>query len=305
MSNPLATTDASAFGPAYEFDGCRAGASEAARPSTSPAVRLAELAVQSIIDEADLTPKPGLVDRRGAGAHADLDLALMHRSARSLFPCFQAIAEISAGAVPSAELRLRLAEIGRDGERAMFAATGGVNSHKGAIWAHGLLIAGAAMSENSANSFQVAGLARGIAEFSDPAEPKGETHGLRVAKRYGVVGARGEARNGFPHVVDIGLPALRNARERGLSETHARLDALLAMMAQLDDTCLLHRGGLQMLQAAKIGASRVLSKGGSSTSAGFQELMRLDAKFLKMNASPGGSGDLLAAVIFMDSIAKL
>ena len=38
----------------------------------SLAERLADLAVDALIDEADLSPKPALVDRRGNGAHTPI-----------------------------------------------------------------------------------------------------------------------------------------------------------------------------------------------------------------------------------------
>ena len=57
--------------------------------SASLAERLADLAVDALIDEADLSPKPALVDRRGSGAHSDLHLGLMHSSALSLWPTFK------------------------------------------------------------------------------------------------------------------------------------------------------------------------------------------------------------------------
>ena len=59
------------------------------------AVRLAGLACQSLIAEAELTPKPGLVDRRGAGAHSDLSLSIMKRSALAIEPYFRQMAAYS------------------------------------------------------------------------------------------------------------------------------------------------------------------------------------------------------------------
>ncbi|STW39133.1 triphosphoribosyl-dephospho-CoA transferase [Klebsiella pneumoniae] len=56
---------------------------------------LAHTASACLIDEARLSPKPGLVDSRGNGAHQDLNLALMERSARSLQPTFTPLAEQS------------------------------------------------------------------------------------------------------------------------------------------------------------------------------------------------------------------
>jgi len=84
----------------------------------------------------------------------------------------------------------------------------------------------------------------------------------------------------------------------------ARLDALMAIMATLDDTCLLHRGGISALQAAQRGARDTLTAGGSSSAAGRRALLRLDAELVERNASPGGCADLLGACIFLDSGRK-
>ncbi|WP_205895277.1 triphosphoribosyl-dephospho-CoA synthase, partial [Metapseudomonas otitidis] len=111
---------------------------------------LADRAVDALIDEADLTPKPGLVDRRGSGAHSDLHLGLMHASALSLWPCFRQMAEAALQhREVGAPLREALGRIGREGEAAMLATTGGVNTHRGAIWALGLLVAAWALEPDS------------------------------------------------------------------------------------------------------------------------------------------------------------
>ncbi len=102
------------------------------------AVWLARLCKQSLVAEAELTPKPGLVDRRGAGSHNDLSLSNMRRSALAIEPYFYQMALISWEAHVNQQLRERLAAIGRDADRAMYKTTDGSNSHKGAIWALGL-----------------------------------------------------------------------------------------------------------------------------------------------------------------------
>jgi triphosphoribosyl-dephospho-CoA synthase len=276
------------------------------------AVRLADLAVDVLTAEAMLTPKPALVDRRGSGAHRDLDLPRMLKSASALHGTFLSMATAAAGREPDQVLREELARIGRSGEAHMFAATGGSNAHRGAIWVLGLLVAARAMqgepSSGEASPLGEAGprktaaLAARIAAFPDrhaPA-PTQDSHGAGVCRRYGVGGARGEAVAGFPHVVEVGLPAMWAARAHGADETCARLDALMAIMATLDDTCLLHRGGISALQAAQRGARDTLMAGGSSSAAGRRALLRLDAELLKRNASPGGCADLLGACIFLD-----
>jgi len=264
---------------------------------------LADRAVNALIDEACLTPKPALVDRRGSGAHRDLDLSIMLRSARSLQPAFVALARASSNAQPSQRLREQLARIGREGEIAMMRATGGSNAHRGAIWIVGLLVAGAAMNP-SANLATICSQAAAISHFEDRCAPSAvtQTNGARVIQKFGVAGARGQAAEGFPHVLAIGLPALRESRAKGAPENAARLDALLAIIATLDDTCLLHRGGRIALETAQSGASKALQAGGASQAEGYAALLRLDRKLLQLNASPGGAADLLAATLFLDTL---
>jgi len=269
------------------------------------ATRLAGLARQALIAEAELTPKPGLVDRRGTGAHADLSLAIMRRSALTIEPYLYQMAVISSRTHLSQALREQLAVIGRDAERAMLKATDGSNSHKGAIWILGLLISAAAMQdEGKVPASRIAATAKKIASFADRSTPRLVSHGDIVAKRFGVAGARGEAFRGFPHVVDLGLPMLRSKRASGATEHVARLDTLLSIMSRLDDTCLLYRGGKTALVAAKEGAIAVERSGGSGTAIGRQQLLRLDHYLLDLGVSPGGSGDLLAATLFLDAVER-
>ncbi|WP_144159322.1 triphosphoribosyl-dephospho-CoA synthase [Paraburkholderia sp. BCC1885] len=267
------------------------------------ACRLADAAVKALLDEAELTPKPALVDRRGRGAHVDLDLSVMRRSAHSLRPGFTAMAHAAASSLPKRHLRETLGRIGRETEQTMLAVTDGSNAHRGAIWVIGLLVAGTARArERSADV--IAAEAAAIARHRDRFVPAVVSNGQHVSRRYGVRGARGEAEDGFPHVVSVALPALRAARGEGRSEDAARLDALLSIMALLDDTCLLHRGGIEALSVAKRGASEVMAAGGSGTSAGLRRLAALDADLLTHNASPGGAADLLAAALFLDHIER-
>src|SRR5580700_6492320 len=136
------------------------------RNSRERSCQLASLARQALIAEAELTPKPGLVDRRGSGAHTDLSLDLMRRSAKVLEPFFADMATAAEGRVPDRDLRAELAAIGRDAERAMYKATEGANSHKGAIWILGLLVAAAAQ-RGGQTACEIAAGAAAIARFPD------------------------------------------------------------------------------------------------------------------------------------------
>ncbi|PDO89314.1 triphosphoribosyl-dephospho-CoA synthase [Kosakonia pseudosacchari] len=261
---------------------------------------LARTATLCLIDEARLSPKPGLVDSRGSGAHHDLTLELMERSAHSLTPTFQALAQQSWLRPADVALRQTIGRLGREGEQQMMAATGGVNTHRGAIWALGLLVSAVAMLGGNAPAQAIAATAAKLAQLPDDAAPKLFSKGLRATHRYRVPGAREEAQQGFPHIIKLALPQLQHSRQLGSNEAQARLDALMAIMTSLSDTCVLSRAGLEGLEAMRQGASAVLHAGGVASIAGQQALAELDARMLALNASPGGAADLLAATLFLD-----
>ncbi len=172
---------------------------------------LADTASACLIDEARLSPKPGLVDSRGSGAHQDLTLALMERSARSLQPTFHALAQQSwrrPGGYRAARNR-RPPRPGRRSE--MMQATGGVNTHRGAIWALGLLVSAVAMLGGVGHSQAIADTAAALARLPDGLAPKSFSKGLRASRRWQVPGAREEAQRGFPHITALALPQLQQA----------------------------------------------------------------------------------------------
>ncbi|MGE1174478.1 triphosphoribosyl-dephospho-CoA synthase [Pseudomonas sp. BW7P1] len=269
------------------------------------AERLADLAVDALIDEADLSPKPALVDRRGNGAHTDLHLGLMHASALALWPAFKEMAEaVLAFGEIGLPLREAIGRIGREGEQAMLATTHGVNTHRGAIWALGLLVTAAALDTKSTGPGAVTLRAARLALLDDRHAPRPLSHGAQVAQRYGARGAREEAQLGFPSVVQRGLPQLKRSRAAGHGEQNARLDALLAIMTDLADTCVLYRAGEPGLQAMQHGARAVLDAGGSASLTGRRRLHELDQQLIALNASPGGAADLLATTLLLDRIER-
>ncbi len=267
---------------------------------------LADRVSEALTAELDLTPKPGLIDRRGAGVHHDMDHATMQASIAALRPGFHAIAE--AGVLPgdAVSLRARLGLLGREAEAAMLLATGGVNTHRGAIWCLGLLTAAAAA--RPAGEWQAGRLAAGaarIAAIDDPGlDPARVSNGKQAITRYGAAGARQIAVEGFVPVIEHALPVLQRTRAATGCEQTARLDGLAALMAVLDDTCVLHRAGPAGLAAMQTGARRVLAAGGTATPAGRAALKDLDHTLTGYRASPGGAADLLAATVFIDRLAE-
>lgn len=269
---------------------------------------LADAAVAALRAEVDLTPKPGLVDRRSNGAHRDMGHALMTVSCESLRPGFHdiAAAALRHRANRSGDLwrlRAELGVLGRGAETRMLLATGGVNTHRGAIWALGLLVAAAASRPQRWRAQSLLAWVGRMAAIDDPAVSSDRSsNGLRAVRTFGVAGARAEAAAGFPQISGMGLSALRQSRAAGAVERIARLNALVALMAILDDTCVLNRAGAEGLRTVQGRAGDVIDAGGVGTRAGARALAVLDRELLDLHASPGGSADLLAATLFIDGL---
>lgn len=260
--------------------------------------RLADLAVESLVEELSLTPKPGLVDRLNQGSHHDLTFPIMMDSAKSLHNTFYKMAMAAYGKYPSQELREKIGEIGREGETVMFQVTGGINTHKGAIWSLGLLTGAAAIHLGRCDEEQLCFTAGAIAKYEDRFIPPQLTNGIKAIQKYGVHGAKVEAQLAFPHIRKFGLPLLKEALKISDYET-AKFYSFLGLVANLDDTCILHRGGMEGLEYAKQYANKVLE------SNKLQELHSMNEAFVERNLSPGGSADLLAASIYVFKVSNL
>lgn len=262
---------------------------------------LARRAARALIEEAELTPKPGLVDGRGPGAHHDLSLQLLVTSAHVLEPYFRRMAEEAKRERLPGTLRIRLGKLGREAEHAMLRATKGINTHRGAIWSLGLLVAGAARLASSEPA-RICHEAARIARWPDEAGHRRSLSEEQPWRLDAEFGARREAFRAFPHVQFAGLPALARARNSGVPESFARIDALLAIMADLSDTCILRRGGELALYTVQHRAKQILALGGSCPAGGAAALQRLEQTMLALWVSPGGSADLLAATLFLDGL---
>jgi triphosphoribosyl-dephospho-CoA synthase len=262
---------------------------------------LAAAAVHALLEEVFLTPKPGLVDLRGCGAHRDMNLATMIASAGALRDTFRQLAQTGRSPLAGASLRAELGRVGRAGEYAMDRATGGVNTHRGAIWALGLTVAAAARRGHRSSPGALLSTVATIAAHDDPGAAAVRTKGHDVRAHYRVGGAVGAAKAGFPLALQA-VNTIRCTTARGTSPTHARLDALLQCIARLDDTCLLSRGGLPGLTLARRMAAGVLRSGGTATTAGMLALQRFDRALVDRGLSPGGSADMFALAMLLDQV---
>lgn len=282
--------------------GNRSGAASLVEITTA----LSTNAVLSLYKEVSLYPKPGLVSPVDSGSHKDMDYQMFLASINSLRDYFGKIAE--AGAV-GANFSL-LQKLGIDAEARMMRATNGVNTHRGAIFNIGLLCAAAGWLRRSGERLTPEALGTTIADNwgADILAACGiksyeeYSHGQQVESKYGVFGARHQAVAGFPAAKDYGLPAYLNALDATGCREAAAVQALFAMMAQLDDTNILWRSGAVGLSYVKSTSREFLGSGGVFVDGWKSKAIRIHKEFVEKNLSPGGVADLLGVTIFMDAI---
>jgi holo-ACP synthase/triphosphoribosyl-dephospho-CoA synthase len=262
---------------------------------------LGALAAEALRFEVRLAPKPGLVDVWNSGAHDDCELGTFLASADALQPWFGELARTATAADWTPAVAQAL---GQEAEAAMFAATGGVNTHKGAIYLLGWLCVAAAQVlaapagtptdvldqlarlTSPALTAWIAGLGAGTAG----------TNGERAYQSFRVTGVRGEAASGLANVRQFALPAWRRATQLGWAEDDAGLAALVALMRGCADTTLIARGGqIALQQVRRWAVDCPLDDPGLLR----RDLRRADGEFSTLRWSPGGSADLLAATWFL------
>ncbi|MCC8189489.1 MAG: triphosphoribosyl-dephospho-CoA synthase, partial [Planctomycetes bacterium] len=265
--------------------------------------------VDALLTEVGATPKPGLVDLDNSGAHADMDWRLFRRSVRAIAPYLTRLA--AAGTAyrgPPAGLLPALRLIGREGEREMFAATGGVNTHKGALFSLGLVAAAAGRIFARGRRMDCETLCATVARIVRPCAGELHTatgsHGLAVFRATGIAGARGEALSGFASVRRHALPVFRR-HAGGAPAERVVLQALLQLMANVDDSNVIHRGGLPALRHMQRSARACLRRGGALAPNGRAALAAMNVDFTARRISPGGCADLLAVAVALLNLERM
>lgn len=288
--------------------------------------RIAEAAVNALIREAETTPKPGLVDCRNRGSHPDMSLEMLRQSAQSLKPYFRECAR-AGFETEETEVFPVLRTLGMEAEETMLRATGGVNTHKGAIYSMGLLAAASAACLRSfeTDSEKICARAGRMAAPSVEAHFRALrmetacTFGDRLYLETGLRGARGEAAAGFPSVLRLALPALDANRHENAAEAWSIRNgafslggseaeeeeasgvyALLRLAAETKDTTLIRRGGLLRAEAARNEIRTLLSSGVTR-----EKVEALDDRFIRENLTLGGCADLLACAYFLRMVRQL
>ena len=295
------------------MEGCLWDAIQLVPPTTIPYIigHLASMALQA---ELDTTPKPGLVDRNDNGAHRDMDHALMQRSIQALHPYFVRLAQL--GFTDKQPCHDEIVNIGIEAEREMFKATGGVNTHKGALFSIGLAAVALAgesfsritqaegcgtMAYNDVNSKQIQYLSNSIASLARLFPDTNGTHGSKAKANNILKGALDNAREGYTQLFKAWLPFYIDRIAEG--DNYALHKTLLRIMCDLDDTNIVYRTSIETMKEVKTEARQMLDA--SRNIVNFEAaLQAMNTDYIHRNISPGGSADMLSLVVFLSCIVR-
>ena len=268
-----------------------------------------QFAQQAMLYEAVCHPKPGLVDPVNSGAHQDMDIFTFIDSSCSMQKEFEDmyLAGYQFEGNDLKELFDLIRPIGLEAEKEMLQATQGINTHKGAIFSLGILLAalgyldsnGQTVSIDAIQSIVKTMTCHLLDDFKGlELKTKEElTNGEKLYLEYGLLGVRGEVAQGFPTVLNYGLPLLQ---QYGKCTNESLLNVLMLMLYYNEDSNLIKRAGdIKILNWAKTIVTRYFEKGGSQTEDGITYLNELNDLFISENLSIGGTADLLIVTIFM------
>jgi triphosphoribosyl-dephospho-CoA synthase len=265
--------------------------------------------VRALYAEVMLEPKPGLVSLRDNGSHTDMSAATFVKSLFALRHYFGHMARAGALAHPFDFLQA----LGLAAEERMLSATGGVNTHRGAVFLLGLLCAAAGRLSAQGDDLTTQALRdclmshwgqalRWRAEAAAQAPPV--SNGQCAARRFGMRSAGDEAALGFPTLFEVTLRSLQAALHAGHAPRAARVQAFFATVAVLDDTNTAHRGGWEGMQFVKASAQAFLDAGGVAQANWLQPARAIHAEFVARRLSPGGAADVLAAACWLQEMQQ-
>lgn len=266
--------------------------------------KVGQYLTQAILLEVSTHPKPGLVTRLSNGAHKDMSIFTFMMSSAVLSKAFNDLQDIGqAHRGTLAELFCKLRSYGVGAEAELLRVTKGVNTQRGILFAGGIVsaVSGYAMNMGLSRDallpmikeMAVGLVARELKNLDHAAMTAGE----KLYYKYGITGIRGEVENGFPSVVNYGLPALEDAFDKGATINDALVHALISLMTVVEDSNVIWRTDYDTLLEVQRIAKNILSLGSVFAEKGRMAIAETERYFLQRRISPGGSADLLSVTI--------
>ena len=266
--------------------------------------KVGQYLTQAILLEVSTHPKPGLVTRLSNGAHKDMSIFTFMMSSAVLSKAFNDLQDIGqAHRGTLAELFRKLRSYGVGAEAELLRVTKGVNTQRGILFAGGIVsaVSGYAMNMGLSRDAllpMIKEMAAGlVAKELKNLDHAAMTAGEKLYYKYGITGIRGEVENGFPSVVNHGLPALEDAFNKGATINDALVNALISLMTVVEDSNVIWRTDYDTLLEVQRIAKNILSLGSVFTEKGRMAIAETERYFLQRRISPGGSADLLSVTI--------
>lgn len=270
---------------------------------------------QALMEEVYTTPKPGLVDREDNGAHRDMDCRTFQKSTAAIAEDLATMFEAGYHwkSAPEALFPI-LRELGKKTEEKMFAATGGVNTHKGMIFTIGILAAASGLALRNSGKIETEDICRISRDMTKRELEKdlrklkyssGTTHGEKIYCQLGETGVRGLAMTGYPILCNLTVPHRKQYLAKNRNRNQVNVQILLEIMAELTDTNVISRTNEKELQWLQTEVKNILEAGGAFCESGMENVRKLNRICIHKNISPGGAADLLAATIFLCRMENL
>ena len=267
---------------------------------------LAQQAVKALMYEVSVTPKPGLVDRNNNGSHKDMDFFTFINSSTALYDYFKkcALKAIDLSDRTPQTVFENLRYLGLEAEDKMYQHTLGVNTHKGAIFSFGIIVAATAyLSENgrettAENVLEICAqmAAQSLADFENTDTHK--SFGKQIFVQQQIKGIRGQAAAGYPDVMPA-LNLLKSNIAKGDSFDTAGAKTLCMLMSKLEDTNVIKRSDIKTLKEVQSKAAEIFESNNFA-----KEFAELNDEFVKLNISHGGCADLLAICFLLYFICE-
>ena len=266
--------------------------------------KVGQYLTQAILLEVSTHPKPGLVTRLSNGAHKDMSIFTFMMSSAVLSKAFNDLQDIGqAHRGTLAELFCKLRSYGVGAEAELLRVTKGVNTQRGILFAGGIVsaVSGYAMNMGLSRDAllpMIKEMAAGlVAKELKNLDHAAMTAGEKQYYKYGITGNRGEVENGYPSVVNYGLPALEDAFDKGATINDALVHTLISLMTVVEDSNVIWRTDYDTLLEVQRIANNILSLGSVFTEKGRMAIAETERYFLQRHISPGGSADLLSVTI--------
>lgn len=270
---------------------------------------ISSFAIQAMLYEASCYPSPGLVSPVSSGAHSDMDFFTFLDSTSVLGKYMPLFVQQGYCRLKPKDIFINIRNTGIEAEKEMLVKTKSINTHKGMLFLLGVCCAAVGKVIYEKKSFKeireiIIEMTEGIVqkELSCLVDNNNLSHGEILYLKYKNQGIRGEVEKGIPTVFINSLEFYRQSSDMSMNDR--LVHTLIGIMRFCDDSTILYRHNLTVLEEVKEKADDIIKTGGMRTSCGRKKINALCEEFVERRISPGGSADLLGVTIFLSLVEE-